>query len=199
MLKISSAFAEPTSQRLKGAIDSRIAEEQARQRSSQASPSRPSPANRRPATRDESPSKRPERTGARGRKDGDPSRKSPDPAEFEPEFVIGDDDMPSRSGTPRPVEPKRRISSSGSGPDSNQDATNGPAQENSANKDSAAVELPTDVRVKLRKLDKLESKYHGGFISQEKHTFSLILHRVATVISRCPCPGSNNRAIRDCT
>ncbi|KAL8790560.1 MAG: hypothetical protein Q9195_006304 [Heterodermia aff. obscurata] len=147
-------------QRIKGAIDSRIAEEQARQRSSQASPSRPTPGTRRPATRDESPSKRPERTGARGRKDGDPPRKAPDPAEFEPEFVVGEDDMPSRSGTPRPAEPKRQTSSSESAPDSNPDAVNGVAQEKPATKDSVVVEVPTDVRVKLRKLDKLESKYH---------------------------------------
>ena len=98
----------------------------------------------------------------------DPQRRAPDPAEFEPEFVIGDDDLPSRSVTPRPAEPKRHTPSSDSAPDSNADATNGTAQENSATKDSAAVELPTDVRVKLRKLDKLESKYHGGLTLQEK-------------------------------
>lgn len=100
--------------------------------------------------------------------------------------------MPSRSGTPRPAEPKRQTSSSESGPDANPGANNGPAQENSASKDSAAVELPTDVRVKLRKLDKLESKYHGGFTSQETQSVGLILHRVATVVSRCPCPDSDN-------
>ena len=122
----------------------------------------------------------------------DPQRRAPDPAEFEPEFVIGDDELPSRSVTPRPAEPKRHTSSSESTPDSNADATNGIAQENSATKDSAAVELPTDVRVKLRKLDKLESKYHGGLTLQEKQEFCLTLHRVATVISRCPCTRSDN-------
>ena len=122
----------------------------------------------------------------------DPQRRAPDPAEFEPEFVIGDDDLPSRSVTPRPAEPKKHTTSSDSAPDSNADATNGTAQENSATKDSAAVELPTDVRVKLRKLDKLESKYHGGLTLQEKRIFCLTLHRVATVISRCPCTGSDN-------
>ena len=100
--------------------------------------------------------------------------------------------MPSRSGTPRPTEPKTQTSASESTQDSNPDVTNGTTQEKSATKDSAAVELPTDVRVKLRKLDKLESKYHGRLTLQEMHSFSLIMHRVATVVSRCPCPGSNN-------
>ena len=153
-------------QRLKGAIDSRIAEEQARQRLSQSSPSRSVSGARRPAGRDESPSKRPPRTGPRGRKDGEPSGQSPDPSDFEPEFVVGDDDGPSRSSTPRPTESKPADAEKTSPTELPMNARrDGPEEsvpsEKVEMKDSTGVELPTDVRVKLRKLDKLESKYHG--------------------------------------
>jgi hypothetical protein len=93
--------------------------------------------------------------------------RGPDPKEFEAEFTIGDEDESSRSGTP-------------------QLATTGAASEVGANEESAemegktadepekeaqekdpkevkeiSVELPPDVRAKLRRLDKLESRYHG--------------------------------------
>lgn len=161
MLRTHLPVTESKWQRLKGAIDSRIAEEQARQRLSQSSPSRSTSDARRPAARDESPANRPERTGARGRKEGDPPRKTADPAEFEPDFVVGDDDMPSRSSTPRPLEMKTQLSSTESPADPKLDAADSSTQEKMASRDSTAIELPTDVRVKLRKLDKLESKYHG--------------------------------------
>ena len=131
---------------------------------SQSSPSRSTSDTRRPALRDESPANRPERTGARGRKEGDPARKTADPAEFEPDFVVGDDDMPSRSGTPRPLEPKTQASSMEPSADLKLDAAESSAQDKIASRDPIAIELPTDVRVKLRKLDKLESKYHGSSI-----------------------------------
>lgn len=45
--------------------------------------------------------------------------------------------------------------------------TNGPGEDDktSAHGDAQSLsqELPTDVRVRLRKLDKLESKYYGNF------------------------------------
>jgi hypothetical protein len=45
--------------------------------------------------------------------------------------------------------------------------TNGPGEDDktSAHGDAQPLsqELPTDVRVRLRKLDKLESKYYGNF------------------------------------
>lgn len=152
-----------TPQRLKGAIDSRIAEEQARQRLSQVSPTRSASNARRPAARDESPATRSTRTGARGRRDGDTPGRGPDPAEFEPEFVIGEDDAPSRVGTPMLAEQKRQLPSE-SGNDGTLDGSEPPAQERATSKEVPTSDLPTDVRVKLRKLDKLESKYHGSSI-----------------------------------
>lgn len=45
--------------------------------------------------------------------------------------------------------------------------TNGPSEDDKASTGadppSSSQELPTEVRVKLRKLDKLESKYYGTF------------------------------------
>ncbi|KAL4977686.1 hypothetical protein BDW66DRAFT_158781 [Aspergillus desertorum] len=84
-------------QRLREAIDLRIAEEQARQRSSQESLARSNSA-RRPPGRNLSPSRRPSRSR---RNTGTPVR-GPDPTEFEQEFTFADDDTSSRSATPRP-------------------------------------------------------------------------------------------------
>ncbi|KAL8825739.1 MAG: hypothetical protein Q9191_004227 [Dirinaria sp. TL-2023a] len=146
-------------QRLKGAIDSRIAEEQARQRASQASPSRSLSSSRRPTPSDESPTKRPVRAGARGRKDGE-SIKAPDPADFEPEFVIGESETPSRSGTPRPVSEAEQKGLSEPSTEASGEASAGRLQEKLGANGATSPELPTDVRAKLRKLEKLESKYH---------------------------------------
>lgn len=152
--------------RLKGAIDSRIAEEQARQKAIQSPPSRSSSSIRRSSSRTVSPSKRQGRARERERKDNDTAEKGPDPSEFEPEFVVDDEESRSRVGTPGPgaersggvavggavkekalaeetKEPNGRLAEDGDGP--------------------APPELPTDVRVKLRKLDKLESRYQGGY------------------------------------
>lgn len=146
-------------QRLKGAIDSRIAEEQARQHASQSSPSRSQSGTRRPLPRDDSPSQR-LRVGARGRKDGE-AIKGPDPADFEPEFVIGDSNTPSRSGTPRPTHEKEQTGSGEASTEGARESSDGQAQEKAAANEIAPPDLPTDVRFKLRKLDKLESKYNG--------------------------------------
>lgn len=153
-------------QRLKGAIDSRIAEEQARQRLSQASPSRSASNTGRSSSRNLSPSRKASRQAVRGRQDGDPPAKGLDPADFEPEFVI-DDDEQSRSGTPKPptdrngtnVAEKARPEAPNRG-DNGQESGETTA---SAEEPSTSSYLPTDVRVKLRKLEKLESRYHGGF------------------------------------
>lgn len=80
--------------------------------------------------------------------------------------MIGDDEAPSRSGNPRPAEPKRQTSSTESPPDSNTEAADSAAQEKQGLSESVTIELPTDVRVKLRKLDKFESKYHGSCLHE---------------------------------
>ncbi|KAL9025448.1 MAG: hypothetical protein Q9196_005729 [Gyalolechia fulgens] len=143
-------------QRLKGAIDSRIAEEQARQRSV-FTPPPTSGHTRKTSSRAESPAKRALRPPGSSRPIGAAS----DPAEFEPEFVIDDSDVPSRSGTPRPApesaakEAAREVT---------EEARDGEETHEKALQDglsAAPPELPTDVRVKLRKLEKLEGRYHG--------------------------------------
>ncbi|KAL1867376.1 Golgin imh1 [Paecilomyces lecythidis] len=141
-------------QRIRGAIDSRIAEEQARQRQAQESISRSNSA-RRQTSRDLSTSRRPGRTRA-----GTLSGKGPDPAEFESEFAVGEDDGSSRSATPRSepsAPPEGGASGDGEKKASPESAGKEAASDTGSN--TAAAELPTDVRVRLRRLDKLESRY----------------------------------------
>lgn len=146
--------------RLKGAIDSRIAEEQARQRSALTS-SPPLSASKRSTSRAESPAKRTIRSNA-PRQNGETPAKGPDPAEFEPEFVIGDSDVPSRSGTPRPALTRSEsVTRQAAEPKENLRDDREKSEKTVAdNVVETPQELPTDVRVKLRKLEKLESRYH---------------------------------------
>ncbi|KAL8656923.1 MAG: hypothetical protein Q9226_002429 [Calogaya cf. arnoldii] len=157
-----SKYAKLVYKRLKGAIDSRIAEEQARQRSTLTSPP-PSNAPRKPSSRAGSPAKRAPRQNAPSRQNGEASGKGPDPSDFEPEFLVDDPDLPSRSTTPRPAPARSESSTKDNVQDTAKEAQNGesiagkpPLDDSTAN----PQELPTDVRVKLRKLEKLESRYH---------------------------------------
>ena len=71
--------------------------------------------------------------------------------------MIGEDE-PSRSGTPRPAvgeEVAKEKLQSELTLDGKSDSHDG-----SPHTESPRIELPTDVRVKLRKLEKLESRYH---------------------------------------
>jgi hypothetical protein len=150
--------------RLKGAIDARIAEETARQKSAQQSqtPPRSNSSPRRSSSRNLSPSKRTSRP-----KDGEsskaaPTGKGPDPSEFDPEFVIGDEDeQPSRIGTPRPKDKAEATETAGGaaaeGTGKAQNGEVAPTEE----KDTSPPELPLEVQTRLRKLDKLEPKYTG--------------------------------------
>ncbi|KAL8729556.1 MAG: hypothetical protein Q9166_004636 [cf. Caloplaca sp. 2 TL-2023] len=150
-------------QRLKGAIDSRIAEEQARQRSALTSPS-PSNAARKPPSRAESPAKRASPQHTPARQNGERSGKGPDPSEFESEFVVDDSDVSSRSNTPRPVLTTSESSAKdnpGEKAEEAQDGEDKPEKMTHGGSTATPQELPTDVRVKLRKLEKLESRYHG--------------------------------------
>ena len=82
--------------------------------------------------------------------------------------MIGDDDLPSRAGTPRPTNDDFQPSifadkttkdvdpSSEKQPDKIAESHDGPA---------APLELPQDVQAKLRKLEKIESRYQGAFHS----------------------------------
>lgn len=145
--------------RIKGALDARIAEEQAKNRASASSRSPSTSAPRRSNSRNLSPSKRPGKS-----KDGDagkaaPTGKGPDPSEFEPEFVIGEDDeQPSRSGTPRPKE-KAEATEAATGSDKGKEDDGRAAD--AEEKAPSPSELPSEVQTRLRKLDKLEPKYTG--------------------------------------
>ena len=147
---------------MKGAIDSRIAEEQARQRQAAlaASPGRPSSI---PVRRNLRPDGSPARTSSRQRATRDASSEgAPDPSTFEPEFVVGEDEsaVPSRVATPKPEVSEKQ--------DGQQEVANGNAgqlledaetlQENDA-VPSQQAELPTETLSKLRRLEKLETKY----------------------------------------
>jgi hypothetical protein len=148
-----------TPQRIKGALDARIAEEQAKQRASaQASPSRSGSVPKRSNSRNLSPSKRP----LKG-KDGDspgraaPTGKGPDPSEFDPEFVIGEEDeQPNSSGTPRPKEKTEGGETAETAEDNGKEDAKA-AEE----KAQSALEMPPETKARLRKLDKLEPKYTG--------------------------------------
>ncbi|KAK5274963.1 Golgin imh1 [Exophiala xenobiotica] len=163
-------------QRLKGAIDRGIAEEQARQR--QVGISNP-PTRNPPRRRPQAQNGTAQRASSKQRDQSNVStEKGPDPAQFEPEFAIGDDESagPSRVATPKPdvkneaaqeteteavaiegdgqgikkeTEDSARASTDGKPPDSN-GGTHLPIR---------SQELPTEVRVKLRKLDRMEVKY----------------------------------------
>lgn len=144
-------------QRLKGAIDSRIAEEQARQRTSQQSPSRSNSNARRPSIRASSPTKRVTR-----RKDEDPSPK--DPSEFEPDFGIENEDGSGNSGIPRLSQKKEGVIGASEVPrEAHPSAMNRSEGDRASIVDTAtSLDLPADIRTKLRRLDKLESRYHGS-------------------------------------
>lgn len=145
--------------RIKGALDARIAEEQARQKAAAQTPSRSASISRRSSARNTSPSKRPLKA-----KDADnggkaaPSGKGPDPSEFDPDFVIGeDDDQPSRVGTPRPKEKADASDEAHGGKEKDGDGTAPAAEEKAA----SAPDIPPEVQTRLRRLDKLEPKYSG--------------------------------------
>ncbi|KAL8994731.1 MAG: hypothetical protein Q9169_005370 [Polycauliona sp. 2 TL-2023] len=162
LIRIATSTPKKMFQRLKGAIDSRIAEEQARQRSALTSPP-PSNASRKPSSRAESPATRISRHNGPNRHNGEASGKGPDPADFEPEFVLDESDVLSRSSTPKPALARSDSPTKDPLPISGEEAQNGEGASRKATQDDQTAtpqELPTDVRVKLRKLEKLESRYH---------------------------------------
>ncbi|KIX04308.1 uncharacterized protein Z518_05175 [Rhinocladiella mackenziei CBS 650.93] len=160
-------------QRLKGAIDSRIAEEQARQRQAALSAQAARTPPRRRAQGQNGglprrPSRQREQTNAS-------TENSPHPSEFEPEFAIGEDESatPSRAGTPKPEikatgnEAEREKNTPAAGDDAQETGSLAEATTDrkmlNANGSSAGSlrpeELSTEVRLKLRKLDRMEKKY----------------------------------------
>jgi hypothetical protein len=187
-------------QRLKGAIDSRIAEEQARQKSAAAAGapvSRSASTVRRSTSRTESPSSRPRRKP----KDNEVNTaRGPDPSEFENAFVIEDEsEEPSRVGTPAIGEEKPATMVEG-----NATAEAGASGESSEKAPEKAVEaspkaseLSPEVRTKLRKLEKLESKYQGRVGCGPDWVDSTDKFRTPTILPNCTCTSHINRTIRE--
>ncbi|KAL9102432.1 MAG: hypothetical protein Q9163_002424 [Psora crenata] len=149
-------------EKIEASIDSKIAEEQAKSRFASVSPSRSGSGARRTASRALSPTKRSLRQDNRGRQEGPVNGQ--DPSNFEPEFVIDDEEL-SRSGTPvpRPVaDHDDKAGSEGSvsqGANVTGDGQEPPTKDGGAEPPSQSPELPSDVRTKLRKLEKLEGRY----------------------------------------
>lgn len=93
--------------------------------------------------------------------------RGPDPTEFEPEFAIGDDDASSRSATPRPESTS--TSEDTQGEKSVSEETESTADTSISGKETAPgtetnqppPELTPEVKAKLRRLAKLESRYQG--------------------------------------
>ncbi|KAI9683887.1 MAG: hypothetical protein M1829_004222 [Trizodia sp. TS-e1964] len=136
--------------RLRGAIDSRIAEEQARQRQGN-SRSRSSSTARKPTRRTDSPASR-QSIGLAGENGAG----SLDPVEFDADLLPKDEDEADRSKIQPPLNevdiPRGQDLVGADGENKNEKTEVGKAP-------LAWVELPTEVRVRLRKLDKLEPRY----------------------------------------
>ncbi|EQL30527.1 hypothetical protein BDFG_06927 [Blastomyces dermatitidis ATCC 26199] len=148
-------------QRIKGAIDSRIAEEQARQKAAQESSSisRSNSHIRQSHTRAAS-------RATRLKRENSVSTKTPDPAEFDVDFVVGDDDSSTRTSTPIQMPEAGRDGNAGTAAD--QEGGQGRTKEREIDstrsqdatpEEPAQMELPTAVRVRLRRLDKIEGRY----------------------------------------
>ena len=170
------------------AIDSRIAEEQAKQRNSQSSPSRSNSSTKKPTSRGASPAVRATRNRQLQSKSAEVPPRGPDPKEFEPEFVIDDQDTPSRSTTPKPTQTRNEgVRNVESGAEKALAQDGGLQAEDQKGAEAAtpatAQELPTDVRVKLRKLEKLEFRYQGAYNSISKLLLTDSTGRAVKIVS----------------
>ncbi|KAM0664506.1 hypothetical protein ACQRIU_006364 [Beauveria bassiana] len=160
-------------QRIRGAIDRTIAEEQARQRGDDAPMSRSaSDSSRQGANAGRRP--RPNN----GSTDAAEPPLNPDPAVFEAAFVIDDSDEPSRAGTPKPPVPEKDVTASENtaADEGNKaaDEKNGKRTSTEKPKKSASSvassntmvasqsgssDLSPEIKQRLRKLEKLEATY----------------------------------------
>lgn len=151
---------------MKNAVDSRIAEEQARQKAAGTPVSRSASSARRSTSRTDSPSSKLRKPRPKDN-DGIAAR-GPDPSEFENAFVIEDEpEEPSRVGTPDIMDEKAALMADSNAPTEANAAMDGGEKVSEKAPDTAprpSTELPADVRTKLRKLEKLESRYQGMII-----------------------------------
>ncbi|KAL7785627.1 vesicular transport protein [Trichoderma ceciliae] len=173
-------------QRIKGAIDRTIAEEQARQQKSLEVSGSVSRSASTSSRRNESVSGRRPRPKDPGSDAGD-SAPNPDPAIFEAAFVIDDSDEPSRAGTPKPVPPEKDTANgestghaeAGEKSNLNSDGKEASSRDGHAGDGVAHATKPAltlELRQKLRKLEKLESTYPELLRSYR------VAHRRATAI-----------------
>jgi hypothetical protein len=127
-------------------------------------PNRSSSTPRRSNSRNLSPSKRTTRSKDADSTKAAPAGKGPDPSEFDPEFVVGEEeDQPSRAGTPRPKEKAQPAEASTENGAGNKGEEEGPTAE-VEEKAEQPPEIPPEIKLRLRKLDKLEPKYTGEYI-----------------------------------
>ena len=80
--------------------------------------------------------------------------------------MIDDEDTPARAGTPRPSPVKNEEGAAGDLAAEKSKSEDGmqTSEKSAAPEEQAQTpELPTDVRVKLRKLERLEARYQGLF------------------------------------
>ncbi|EDN11027.1 predicted protein [Histoplasma mississippiense (nom. inval.)] len=148
-------------QRIKGAIDSRIAEEQARQKTAQESNSHSRSNSNVLGTHAQADSR-----STRLKRHNSATAKGRDTAEFDPDFILGDDDSSTRNSTPVQMTDTGRSGSAGIATD--QESGRERTKESrldfgrgatAALEEPPQMDLSTEVRVKLRRLGKLEGRY----------------------------------------
>jgi len=177
-------------QKIRGAIDQTIAQEQARQKAAADRVASGSAATvRRTNSSASSLARRTKKAAAASSKDVKESEgATSDPAVFEAAFVLDDDDTdgPSRTGTPKPPLPEKDDAPTDSTDtkgkataETSDGAKSAPAAESAASAGSAGEqsapsskpgspapganqELPPNIKTKLRKLEKLEATYRGS-------------------------------------
>ena len=116
-----------------------------------------------------------------------PTGKGPDPSEFDPEFVIGEEEeQPSRSSTPRPKEKAETTDSiAGNGKEKEKEDDGQIAAAD--RKASPPPEITPEVQVRLRKLDKLEPKYSGEALSANLACLANTFHRATPLVPHRSC------------
>ena len=174
---------------MKGAIDSRIAEEQARQKASQSSPSRSSSSARQARIRTASPSTQSSRTREVGQDDQGNFSNQANPSDFEKALADDAEDGSPRTEAPKPekVEPDEVSDNLHVSPEKASAAVDAePKEASPANIEAQKQpDLPVDVQLRLRRLEKLEAKYKGN--SQYLWlSFTANLCRATAILPRCP-------------
>lgn len=96
------------------------------------------------------------------RKDDEISQRGPDPSEFEPELGVSNAEVPGSSTTSQSLHRNDGVPPPNEASNEEPRTSNGDDDKPGLNPSLTTEELPTDVRVKLRKLDKLESRYNGS-------------------------------------